>query len=187
MKSMPAVRRMLLACLTRQIALGACFAAAALTAIGPAGARTKVFAGVAPVQFDKKWSFDDWHVWAMPGDVCLAMESYPIEVPFRFWGFRQSPGSSLQLYFGSIENARPQTVQMSFNNGGQFDYSAEVIQIQDWDAYAIFMRGNALSVFPRQLTVEASVGGDRVFMNVYNAMGRVRDNMAECLAWQGNH
>ena len=178
------VRRTRLFHTLRRTALGLGVAVAMLTG-GPAAAASKpVFGGVEPAQFDKKWSFDDWHVWALAGDVCLAMEAYPDETPFQLWGFRQSPGSRLQLYFGSIQNAQPQTVQMSFNNGGQFDYPAEVIRIRDWDVYAISMRGNALSVFPRQLTVEAYVGGKRVFLNVYNAMGRVRDKMAECLAWQ---
>lgn len=173
--------------LSQRIILGLGVAAAMLTASASAATTRTAFGGVEPTQYGKKWSFDDWHVWALPSHECLAMESYPNETPFRLWGFRQSPGSRLQLYFGSIENAQPRTVQMSFNDGGQFDYDAEVVRIKDWDVYSISMRGNALSVFPSQLTVEASVGGERVFMNVYNAMGRVRDKMTECLAWQQSH
>ena len=158
----------------------------AIGLVGPASAsrREAVFDGIEPAGFLKKWSFDDWQVWAMPNGSCLALEQYPDEEPFRFWGVRQSPGSRLTVYFGSIANARPQVLQMSFNSGGRFDYDASVERFRDWDAYAISLQSNALSVFPRQLMIEAYSGGSRVFLNVYNAMDRLRSNMGQCLSWQ---
>ena len=164
----------------------ACLTAAVALTGSPAAAdqREKVFAGIEPGSFAKEWKFDDWQVWAMPDGSCLALEQDTGWETFHFWGFRQSPGSRIKLYFGSIEHARPQTVQMSFNNGGEFDYDAQVERFRDWDAYEISIQANALSVFPRQLTIVAHVNGQRVFLNVYNSMDRVRDHMAKCLAWQ---
>ena len=141
-------------------------------------------AGVQPA-YTKKWSFDDWNVWATQHGTCMALEQDNIGWPtYHVWGFEQSPGSRLTMYFGSIQNAQPQTVQMSWNNGGNFDYDAQVKHLREWDAYEISLQANALSVFPRQLTVVAHVKGERVFINVYNSMDRLRKAMAECLAFQ---
>ncbi len=142
-------------------------------------------AGVVPANFKKEWKFDDWNVWATAQGTCLALEQDNLGyAAYHVWGFEQSPGSRLTMYFGSIENARPQTVQMSWNNGGEFAYEAQVKNLRDWDAYEISLQANALSVFPRQLTVVAHVNGERVFLNVYNSMDRLRKAMAECLAYQ---
>ena len=159
---------------------------ATLTAV-PASAGEKVFAGIGPENYGKIWSFGDWHVWALPNGSCLALEEVPGAVPFSFWGFQQSPGSRVQVMFGSIENARPQTVQMSFNNGGKFDYHADVRRMSDWDAYVISLQPDALSILPNQLIIEADVGGSLVFLNENNDMGRIYDKMADCLSWQDGH
>ena len=141
-------------------------------------------AGVQPAH-NKKWSFDDWNVWATQYGTCMALEQDTRGyADYHVWGFEQSPGSRLTMYFGSIQNAQPQTVQMSWNNGGEFDYDAQVKHLREWDAYEISLQANALSVFPRQLTVVAHVNGERVFSNVYNSMDRLRKAMAECLAFQ---
>ena len=140
-------------------------------------------AGVEPA-YKKKWSFDDWHVWATEYGSCMALEQDTLGyATYHVWGFEQSPGSRMTMYFGAIENARPRTVQMSWNNGGDFDYEADVKHLRDWDAYEISLQANALSVFPRQLNVAAKVDGKVVFINVYNSMDRLRKNMAECLAF----
>lgn len=142
-------------------------------------------AGVVPATFKKEWKFDDWNVWATEYGTCMALEQDTLGyAAYHVWGFEQSPGSRLTMYFGSIENAQPQTVQLSWNNGGDFDYDAQVKHLRDWDAYEISLQANALSVFPRQLTVVAHVNGERVFLNVYNSMDRLRKAMTECLAWQ---
>lgn len=159
----------------------------AVLAAAPASAGEKVFAGIGPENFGKKWSFNDWRVWALPNGSCLALEEVPGAVPFSFWGFQQSPGSRVQVIFGSIENARPQTVQMSFNNGGKFDYHADVRRMSDWDAYVISLQPDALSILPNQLIIEADVGGAQVFLNEYNEMDRVYGKMADCLTWQETH
>ena len=139
--------------------------------------------GIEPA-YVKKWSFDDWNVWATTRGTCLALEQETIGyAAYHVWGFEQSPGSRLTMYFGSDENAQPKTVQMSWNMGGDFDYDAEVIEFMDWKVYTISLQANALSVFPRQLNVSAKVGGKVIFINVYNSMDRLRKNMAECLAY----
>ena len=165
--------------------------AATLALPGPAAAAKDddtYVAGVEPAYL-KKWSFDDWNVWATEYGTCMALEQDTLGYQtYHVWGFEQSPGSRLTMYFGSIQNARPQTVQISWNTGkGDFDYDAQVKHLREWDAYEISLQANALSVFPRQLTVVAHVGGERVFLNVYNSMDRLRKAMAECLAWQEAH
>ena len=69
------------------------------------------------------------------------------------------------MMFGFIENARPQTVQMSFNNGGNFDYHADLRRMCDWDAYVISLQPDALTYPPKQLIIEADLGGSQVFSN----------------------
>ena len=159
----------------------------AVLAATPVSAGEQVFAGIKPENFIKKWSFNDWHVWAMPGGTCLALEEVPGAVPFSFWGFEQSAGSRVKVMFGSIENARPQTVQMSFNNGGKFDYHADVRRMSDWDAYVISLQSDALAILPNQLIIEADVGGEQIFLNEYNEMDKVYSKMADCLSWQDAH
>ncbi len=76
-------------------------------------------AGVVPAHFKKKWKFDDWNVWATEYGTCMALEQETLGYSeYHVWGFEQSPGSRLTMYFGSIENAQPQTEQLSWINGG---------------------------------------------------------------------
>ena len=174
--------------LPKHIAVGITLASLTLSAQPAAAGKSRedetYVAGVQPA-YNKKWAFDDWNVWATQYGTCLALQQDNIGWPtYHVWGFEQSPGSRLTMYFGSIQNAQPQTVQMSWNNGGAFAYDAQVKHLREWDAYEISLQANALSVFPRQLTVVAHVKGERVFINVYNSMDRLRKTMAECLAFQ---
>jgi hypothetical protein len=170
----------------RHILSLAIFALAGAGAVAPAQSQ-KVFAGIAPVSYSKAWAPNEWHVYALPDGNCFAIAQEPRDTPFKFWGFRQSPGSRVELFFGSIENARPRTVQMSFNDGGKFDYPARVVRQLDWDAYAISLQPNALSVFHNQTIVEAYVGGVRVFAGITNSMRYVEKTMRKCLEWQAAH
>lgn len=158
----------------------------AFAAATPAQAQ-KVFSGIVPTQFSKKWNPNEWHVWALPDGSCLSLSQTPGLNPFKFWGFRQSPGSRIDLLFGSIENARPRTVQMSFNDGGLFEYSARVVHYSNWDAYAISIQGNALSVFHDQTIVHAYVNGEKIFGDVTNSMRNLEKAMGKCLEWQQAH
>lgn len=167
-----------------------CLAIFALIGIGvarPAQAQEKVFSGISPVEFSKRWSPNEWHIWALPNGTCLALSQEPQDTPFKFWGFRQSPGSRVELVFGSIANGRARTVQMSFNDGGHFDYAARVVHLSDWDAYSISLQSNALSVFHDQTIVAAYVDGDMVFHGITNSMRHVEKAMRECLEWQQSH
>ena len=143
-----------------------------------------MFSGIVPVKFDRKWEANEWVVWALPTGRCLAEAQYPDETPYRFWGFRQSPGSRIELFFGSIADARSQTIQMSFNDGDNFDYDAEVEHQVDWDAYVISLQSDALSVFHDDTFVDAYVGDEKVFWGVTHSMRNLEKTMAKCLAWQ---
>lgn len=156
-----------------------------LAAATPAQAqREKVFAGIVPANYLKKWEPNEWHIWAMPDGTCLALAQEPNDTPFKFWGFRQSPGSRIDLIFGSIEHARPRTLQMSFNDGGKFDYDARVEHFVDWDAYVISIQGNALTIFHDQTIIDSYVNGTRVFGGITNSMNHVAKVMRICLDWQ---
>ena len=158
----------------------------AIGAVAPAQAQ-KVFGGIEPAVSLKRWSVNEWRVWALPGGQCLSLSQTPGLNPFRFWGFRQSPGSRLDMIFGAIESARPRTVQMSFNDGGLFDYDAQVERFMDWDAYVISIQGNALSVFHDSMTMHAYVNGEKVFGDVSNSMRNIEKTMRKCLEWQQGH
>lgn len=166
------------------------FAIATLIGIGataPAHAQ-KVFAGIKPENALKAWAPNEWHVWAMPGGrQCLALAQEPETTPFKFWGFRQSPGSRLDMIMGSYESPRPRTLQMSFNDGGLFDYPAKVERFSDWNAYVISLQGNALSVFHDQMVFESFLGGTKIFWSVSNSMRNLEKRMTACLEWQRTH
>ena len=147
----------------------------------------KVFSGIEPGVSEKRWSASEWRVWALPGNECLALSQTAGLEPFLFWGFRQSPGSRLNMIFGHIEDARPRTVQMSFNAGGLFDYDATVEQFSRWNAYVISIQGNALSVFRDQMVIHAYVNGEKVFGDVSNSMRNLEKTMGKCLEWQQDH
>ena len=119
-------------------------------------------AGIEPA-YVKKWSFDDWNVWATTRGTCIALEQETIGyAAYHVWGFEQTPGSRVTMYFGSDENARPQTVQMSWNMGGDFDYDAQVIEFKDWKVYQISLHANALSVLVIARTIQRVChGGDK--------------------------
>ncbi len=155
--------------------------------VTPAAAKEAAFSGLVPVKFDHKWEVNEWVVWALPGGLCDAEAQYPDQTPFRFWGFRQSNGSRVDLYFGSIENARPQTVQMSFNDGENFAYAAQVEHQADWDSYVISLQPDALSVFHDDTFVDAYVDDEKVFWGVTHSMRNLEKTMAKCLTWQEGH
>jgi hypothetical protein len=163
------------------LALGA---AATLAATPAAAQRQKVFSGIVPATFLKKWSANLWVVWALPNGQCLELAQNPEETPFRFWGFRQSPGSRIDLIMGAIENPQRGTIQMSFNDGGQFDYAARVEQFVDWNAYVISIQSNALSIFHDDTFIDAYVGDEKVFWAVTHSLRNGEKVMQKCLDFQ---
>lgn len=164
------------AALTTMIAIGAS---------APAQAQAqRVFGGVTPTTYLKKWSANEWKVWAMPDGSCLALAQDPEEVPFHFWGFRQVIRSKIDLVFGSFEHIRPRTLQMSFNDGGHFDYPAKVVQFVDWNAYSVTLQGKALAVFHDQTIIEAFTGDTRIFVGITNSTRNLEKKMNTCLEWQ---
>lgn len=167
----------------------ATLAIGALIGIGttaPAQAQ-KRFAGIVPEHSLKAWAPNEWHVWAMPDGQCLALAQEPETTPFKFWGFRQSPGSRLDMIMGGFDSPRPRTLKMSFNDGGLFDYPAKVERFADYDAYVISLQGHALSVFHDQMVFGAFVGSTKIFWSVSNSMRNMAKRMDTCLAWQQSH
>lgn len=163
--------------------------ALALSAFGvstPARAQ-ETFTGVKPASYLKEWRENEWWVWAMPGETCLSLAQDPGFTPIRFWGFSQSPGSRLSLVFGTIENARPQTLQMQFNGGGHFDYPAQVVRVAGEDAYVISFKPNSLSAFHAQTIIEASANGAVVFYGISNNTRSMQKMMGKCAEWQQSH
>lgn len=158
-----------------------------LVATPAAAQRQKVFSGIVPASFLKKWSANLWVVWALPNGQCLELAQNPEETPFRFWGFRQSPGSRIDLIMGSIENPRRGTIQMSFNDGGQFDYVARVERFVDWNAYVISVQGNALSIFHDDTFIDAYADGEKVFWGVTHSLRNGEKVMQKCLDFQASH
>ena len=168
----------------------ACLAALLLMvpqAVASAAPRATHFVGIVPVTILHKWTGNLWQVWAEPGHECYAISQYPDETPFRFWAFRQTPGSRIDMLFGSIANARPGIVQISFNDGKNFDYRARVEHVVDWDAYVISLQPDALSIFHDDTFVDAYVDGEKVFWSVTHSMRKGEQLMAECLKWQESH
>lgn len=163
------------------IALLACLG---LTATPAAAQRATRFAGIVPDPYLKKWTAGMWQVWALSNGECLELLQSPEMTPFKFWGFRQSPGSRIDLIFSSIDSPRPRTVQMSFNDGGLFDYDARVEQFSDWQAYVISVQGNALSIFPGTMVIHAYVDGQKIFWDVTHGMRDGEKGMRKCLEWQ---
>jgi hypothetical protein len=155
-----------------------------LAATPAAAQRQKVFSGIVPATFLKKWSANLWVVWALPNGQCLELAQNPEETPFRFWGFRQSPGSRIDLIMGHIENPRRGTIQMSFNDGGLFDYTARVEQFVDWQAYVISIQGNALSIFHDDTFIDAYADGEKVFWGVTHSLRNGEKAMQKCLDFQ---
>ena len=173
--------------IARQIASLALLLSLGLTATPAAAQRQKVFSGIVPASFQKKWSANLWVVWALPNGQCLELAQYPEETPFHFWGFRQSPGSRIDIIMGAIENPRRGTIQMSFNDGGQFDYVARVEQFSDWSAYVISVQGNALSIFHDDTFIDAYVDGEKVFWGVTHSLRNGEKVMRKCLDFQASH
>lgn len=167
-----------------RIASFAFVACLGLTASPAMAQRPKDFAGIVPASYLKKWTASTWQVWALPDGKCLELLQTPEFTPFKFLGFRQSPGSRIDMIFGSFDSPRPRTVQMSFNNGGLFDYDAEVEQFADWRAYVISVQGNALSVFPNTMVFHAYVNGEKIFWEVTHTMRDGEKAMRNCLEWQ---
>ena len=160
---------------------------AGVAAAHPALAQRKMVTTIVPDPYLKAWAQNEWHIWAMPDGSCLVLAQEPETTPLKFWGFRQSPGSRIDIIFTSTEPLRPRTLQMSFNDGGKFDYDARVVHYAEYDAYAISVQANALSIFHDQTIIESFVRGQKIFWGVTNSMRNVEIKMRKCLEWQTAH
>lgn len=166
--------------------------AAALLSLGmalvatPASAGGKTFAGITYETILHKWGVNAWDIWALPNHECMAILQKPDLTPFNFWGFRVLNGLGVQMFFGSIADARPQTVKVAFDDGA-ISYPASVEPFLEWNAYVIPIKLEDLWAFPDELFFDVYVGGDKVTWGGTKVMGKVALALEKCDNWQTAH
>lgn len=134
-----------------------------------------------------EWSVRDWTIVALPNHECDALLQKRSMTPFTFWGFRVKNGLDVQMYFGSIANAQPQRVQVTYNDGPPNSYSAGVEQFGSWSAYVVPINLETLWELPDELSFDAFVGGAKVTRGTTRLMGKVAEALETCDKWQGAH
>ena len=134
-----------------------------------------------------EWSLKKWTIWAMPDHECLAMEQ---EVDFEkpnFWGFMIKNGLDVEMFFGSIENPQPQTVQVTFNSGKPVSFLARVQPMDTAVAYVIPFDLEYVWTMQDDVDVDVFAGGNRVFSGGTTVMGKVALALEKCDNWQQAH
>jgi len=140
---------------------------------------------IIPVTSSHSWTVGHWKIWAISDDVCFAVNQWDTQ-KVQFWGFRQK-GPQLELFFYSDGTPQPQTLQMSFNDGGKFNYDAKVEHIAEYDAYVISLGKATTAVFPNVIDFEADAGGNRIWWERELNMSKVESAMNKCWEWQLDH
>ncbi len=134
-----------------------------------------------------KWSIGKWTIWAMPNHVCLAMDQ---EINFekpQFWGFIIKNGLDVEMFFGSIENPQPQTVQITFNSGKPVSFPARVEPMDGANAYVIPYDLEYVWLMQDDVDVDVFTGGNRVFSGWTKVMGKVAEGLEKCDNWNQAH
>ena len=136
----------------------------------------------------KRWVFGHWMVSAEQNSVCRAFFQFNTVTP-AFWGFRQTGPKidNLELFFSSNGPARPQTLQMAFNDAGHFAHDATVETFAGFDTYVISLRGVTIASFPNVTDFEAFSGDTRIWSEREFNMGKVEEAMVKCWEWQIDH
>ena len=130
------------------------------------------------------WTQKKWTIWAMENHTCMAMEQ---EVDFekpQFWGFIVKNGLDVEMFFGSIQNPQPQTVQITFNNGKPVSFPARVQPMDDAVAYVIPFDLEYVWTMQDDVDIDVSAGGNRVFWGGTTVMGKVAETLEKCDKWQ---
>ncbi|MBC7499189.1 MAG: hypothetical protein H7315_01575 [Herminiimonas sp.] len=143
------------------------------------------FYRVAPATSSHHWEVGHWRIWAEPDGVCRGFNQWDT-TRVRFWGFREK-GSQLELFFSSDGPAQPQRLQMSFNDGGKFDYDARVERVAGIDSYVVALGKHSTAIFPNNINFEAFAGGTQIWSEREFNMSKVDDAMAKCVDWQYSH
>lgn len=134
-----------------------------------------------------KWTISKWTIWAMPGHVCLAMEQ---EIDFAkpsFWGFMIKDGLDSEMFFGSIADAQPQTVQITFNYGKPVSFPARVQPMDGANAYVIPFDLEYVWTLQDDVDIDVFTGGNRVFSGGTKVMGKIAEGLEKCDDWNQAH
>lgn len=133
------------------------------------------------------WSVNAWTISALPGHVCVAIVHVQLGPPKNFWGFKVTDGLDVTMFFGPIENARPQTVQIEYNDDGPVSYAASIEATTGFDGYVIPIKLEDLWAFQDELFFDAYTGGNKVFWSGTKVMGKVAQALEKCDNWQQAH
>lgn len=131
-----------------------------------------------------RWSVNGWTISALPGHQCVAIVHLPVGPPNNFWGFKVVNGLEVSMFFGPIENARPQTVQIEYNDGQPISYSATVDTMTGSDGYMVPIKLEDLWAFTDDLFFDAYVGDEKVGWSGTKVMGKVAEALEKCDNWQ---
>jgi hypothetical protein len=135
----------------------------------------------------QKWSVNAWDISALPAHECVALVQKGDLTPFNFWGFRVRNGQDVQLFFGSIADARPQTVQVVFNDAPPISYAASVEPFQEWNAYVVPIKLEDLWAFQDELFFDVYAGATKVTWGGTKVMGKVAEALEKCDNWETAH
>ena len=123
-----------------------------------------------------------------PGGVCVAMAQYGLETR-GFWGFVQTGPklTSLELFFDSFGPARPQNLQISYND----KINPRAARVYNWageDSYVVKV-GTSLTLasFPEVTDFAAYDGEKPIWSEKEFHMSKVEAAMLKCWEWQIDH
>jgi hypothetical protein len=134
-----------------------------------------------------RWSVNGWTVSALPGSLCVAIVHTPLGPPNNFWGFKVVNGLDVTMIFGPVDNARPQTVQIEYNDEQAISYPAIVDTTTGSDGYAVPIKLEDLWAFTDDLFFDAYASGDKVSWGGTKVMGKVALALEKCDNWQSAH
>ncbi len=134
-----------------------------------------------------KWSVKDWTIWALPDHVCLALKQDVDPRAPHFWGFIVKNGLDVEMFFGNVEDAAPQTVQITFNSGKPVSFPARVQPMDGANAYVIPFTLEYLWTMQDDIDIDVFTGGNRVFSGWTKVMGKVAEGLEKCDNWQDAH
>jgi hypothetical protein len=134
-----------------------------------------------------KWSVNNWTITALPGHECVAIVHIPLGPPKNFWGFRVVNGLDVAMFFGPIDNARPQTVQIEYNDEQAISYAATVDTTAGFDGYVVPLKLEDLWAFTDDLSFDAYAGGDKISWGGTKVMGKIAEALEKCDNWQDAH
>lgn len=166
---------------------GALVALGAVLATVPANAGAPEYGEFKDPDALHKWSVNLWTIMALPSHVCLAVVHVPLGPDKNFWGFRIANGMDVTMIFGPVENARPQTVQIEYNDNQPISYSAKVTKIAGFDGYEVPIKLEDLWAFQDELFFDAYTGGNKIFWSGTKVMGKVALALEKCDNWQDAH